>query len=408
MKNILKIVLLLSFLFSFTKNVLADVTVNSKAHIAIEMETGKILKEKNSEEKLPIASVAKIVTMYLVLEEINSNGKSWDEEVTISPYLIELSKDPELGSIRLDSSHKYTVRDLFHAMCIVSSNSATMALGDWLTDDNDQSSYIDKVHGFLNKLGLKDYTFVSSSGLENSDIGGYMIDGSNLSDYNKLSAKDVSIIARKLIINYPEILEVSSLEKYTLSDGQILNNTFNVLKGKSNYDNSLNADGLKTGFTYIAGFCFVGTEWNGEYRTITVVLNSENYGLETNQLMKFAREHYEKININKLIDNKFLVKVNNGEVNNLELELNRDNYLIVNKDDSSIKLEQHLSKVTAPVIDNEIFEVGTIFDNNDSLGYVGELPKVSGLATKEVSYKPFMFVNSVDFEGVWSEFSFNN
>lgn len=408
MKNILKIVLLLSFLFSFTKNVLADVTVNSKAHIAIEMETGKILKEKNSEEKLPIASVAKIVTMYLVLEEINSNGKSWDEEVTISPYLIELSKDPELGSIRLDSSHKYTVRDLFHAMCIVSSNSATMALGDWLTDDNDQSSYIDKVHGFLNELGLKEYTFVSSSGLENSDIGGYMIDGSNLSDYNKLSAKDVSIIARKLIINYPEILEVSSLEKYTLSDGQILNNTFNVLKGKSNYDNSLNADGLKTGFTYIAGFCFVGTEWNGEYRTITVVLNSENYGLETNQLMKFAREHYEKININKLIDNKFLVKVNNGEVNNLELELNRDNYLIVNKDDSSIKLEQHLSKVTAPVIDNEIFEVGTIFDNNDSLGYVGELPKVSGLATKEVSYKPFMFVNSVDFEGVWSEFSFNN
>ena len=144
MKNILKIVLLLSFLFSFTKNVLADVTVNSKAHIAIEMETGKILKEKNSEEKLPIASVAKIVTMYLVLEEINSNGKSWDEEVTISPYLIELSKDPELGSMRLDSSHKYTVRDLFHAMCIVSSNSATMALGDWLTDDNDQSSYIDK------------------------------------------------------------------------------------------------------------------------------------------------------------------------------------------------------------------------------------------------------------------------
>lgn len=389
MRNLLKIIIVVFGALLFTKTTYAtEINVPSKANIAIEMETGKILTSKNADEKLAIASVSKIVTMYMTLNKINNEGASWDEVVPIHPYLIELSHEWALGSTPLDGSHEYTVRDLFNAMCIESSNSATMALGDWVAPDHNQSTYIAMVNDFLSNLGLKGFSFVSASGLENSDIPGYLAKGTTSNDYNKLSAKDVSMVARQLIMDFPEILNTSSLVSYTMSDGQVLENTFSVMNGKSQHDKSLNIDGLKTGFTYIAGFCFVGTEFNGEFRTISVVLDSENYGLETNQLMRYARENYTSINVdfNKLIEDPS-IEVSGGNESKVKVEPCEDVSLIVNKGTNSIKLNKVLSTLNAPVPKGREHILGDIYDEKDTLGYVNKTPQLLVRTTESIDFK---------------------
>lgn len=390
MKNLFKIVIVFFGIIFFSETAYAtEINVPSKANIAIEMEKGKILTSKNADEKLAIASVSKIVTMYMVLDKINNQGASWDEVVPVNSYLIELSNEWALGSTPLDGNHKYTVRDLFNAMCIESSNSATMALGDWVAPDHNQSTYIKMTNEFLNSLGLKNYSFVSASGLENSDIPGYIATGTSLDDYNKLSAKDVSLIARQLLIDFPEILKISSSTGYTMSDGQFLENTFSVMNGKSQHDKSLNIDGLKTGFTYIAGFCFVGTEFNGEFRTITVVLNSENYGLETNQLMHYARENYqlENVNLDSLVDTPKLT-VNGGVTNTVDISQCEELSLIVNKSSNSLKLNKVLDCLNAPVDENQEHILGDVYDENDKLGYAtNQAPQLLIKTSSSVDFK---------------------
>lgn len=362
--------------------------VNSKANIAIEMESGKILSAKNADEKLAIASVSKIVTMYMVLDKIGDNSSLWDEFVPINPYLIELSKEWALGSTVLDGSHQYTVRDLFYAMCIVSSNSATMALGDWVSADGSQSTYISEANDFIASLGITGHTYVSSSGLENIDIPKYIIDGSTIDDYNKFSAMDVSIIARELLIDFPEILEFANGASYTMSDGTTLLNNFSVLKGASQYDSSLNLDGLKTGFTYVAGFCFVGTEFNGEFRTISVVLDSQNYGMETNQLMRHARDNYKKVQVN--IDEiypELKVGVIGGEKDRVGIHSKDSSSLVVKKDGAELKVNAQLKRLNAPVKAGEELHFGEIYDSNDILGYVDEVrPTVTMITNEEIPF----------------------
>lgn len=374
------------FILSGEKVYATDVTVNSRANIAMEMNTGKILYEKNSDEKLPIASVAKIITMYQVLNKVNTEGHSWDEIVPIDNYLIELSHNYTLGSLQLSSSHQYTLRDLFNSMVLVSSNSATMALGNWVASDGAQTTYINETNQVLSSWGLTGFTYVSASGLENSDIPAYMISGSTIDQYNQFSAKDVSVIAQHLIKEYPEILEVTAHDTYMISDGSILARNGKVYAGKANYDSSLAIDGLKTGFTSLSGVCFVGTEYNGDFRTITVVLNSSDYGTETNQLMHYARENYQS----KLIDTNSLIekslKVKYGQTNSVSV-IGNEMTAIVNKSGDNFTVQTRPVPLTAPIKNGKVVEYGRLIDNSDSLGYVSNYPIVTALTTESVNIK---------------------
>lgn len=104
--------------------------LDAKAGIAIDINSGKILYEKNSKQKLPVASVTKILSMYIVLEEINSGKLKWEDEVVISKNAYDLTLNENASNIYLDEGGKYTVRDLFDAAMIQSANSATIALAE--------------------------------------------------------------------------------------------------------------------------------------------------------------------------------------------------------------------------------------------------------------------------------------
>lgn len=258
----------------------------AKNAVAMDYTTGKAVWSKSANTARPIASVSKIMTLYLTLQKVNSGSGKWSDVVKTSDAgLVAMSKDAGCGGFVFKSGHKYTVQDLYYAALLDSSNNAAIALGQWVAGSN--AKFIKQMNAQAKAWNLDKASFVSASGLENSDLKvfGYNYGSANA---NMVSAKDVALIARHLIQDYPRVLTDGSIGSKTV-DGQTAYNYNNMLAGRKYYKSSLNVDGLKTGYTPLAGYCFVGTgQKSGKHRVITVVLHDENEFTETQSLMNKA------------------------------------------------------------------------------------------------------------------------
>ncbi|GEO68861.1 D-alanyl-D-alanine carboxypeptidase family protein [Levilactobacillus acidifarinae] len=258
----------------------------AKGAVAMDASTGKVVWSKAANTARPIASVSKIMTLYLTLQKVNSGSGSWNDVVdTSSKGLVAMGNDAACGGFKFKSGHKYTVQGLYYAAYLDSSNNAAIALGQWVAGSN--AKFIQKMNAQAKSWGLTHTSFVSASGLENSDLKafGYNYGSANA---NLVSPKDVATISRHLINDYPRVVTDGKIGSKSV-DGQSLYNYNNLLSGRKYYQASLNVDGLKTGYTPLAGYCFVGTgQKSGKHRVITVVLHDENEFTETRSLMNYA------------------------------------------------------------------------------------------------------------------------
>ena len=160
----------------------------------------------------------------------------------------------------------------------------------------------------LKDWGIKDATIVNASGLNNSYLGENRPEGTGENDENQMSAQDVAIVARHLILDFPEILDVSSTTtqmfgENTQSPVEMVNWNW-MLPGFVNYKEGV--DGLKTGTTELAGACFVGTITKNDQRIITVVLNADGHAEnpsarfnETDRLMDYCYDNWSEKELGK-------------------------------------------------------------------------------------------------------------
>ncbi|WP_204122197.1 MULTISPECIES: D-alanyl-D-alanine carboxypeptidase family protein [Levilactobacillus] len=262
------------------------VLTKAKAAVAMNAKTGKVVWSKNANTARPIASVSKLMTLYLALKKVDGKTSNWNHKVKItSRGLVSMSRSADCGGFHFKLNHSYTVKQLYYAAFLDSSNNSAIALGKWVSGSN--GKFIKKMNAQAKSWKLGKAHFVSASGLENSDLRrfGY---GYGKANANKVSAKDVAIIARHLITSYPRILKDGKIGSMKVN-GQVCHNYNNLLKGRKYYRASLKVDGLKTGYTPLAGYCFVGTgQKKGKQRVITVVLHDENEFTETKSLMDHA------------------------------------------------------------------------------------------------------------------------
>ncbi|PBQ24436.1 D-alanyl-D-alanine carboxypeptidase [Levilactobacillus brevis] len=258
----------------------------AKNAIALDYTTGKAVWSKSANTARPIASVSKLMTLYLVLKKVDGSATKWNQVVdTSSKGLIAMGKSPACGGFLFKTGHKYTVKELYDAALLDSSNNAAIALGKWVAGSN--AKFIKQMNAQAKSWNLGKASFVSASGLENDDLKafGYAYGSKNA---NMVSAKDVALIARHLIKDYPRILTDGAVGSKNV-DGQLCYNYNNLLKGRKYYQSSLKVNGLKTGYTPLAGYCFVGTgQKSGKHRVITVVLHDINEFTETRSLMNHA------------------------------------------------------------------------------------------------------------------------
>ena len=139
--------------------------INADAAILIDAATGKVLYEKNSDKVLGIASMTKMMTEYLLLEAIAEKRVKWDQEYAVSEYVYKISQDTDLSNVPLRRDGTYTIKELYEAMTIYSANGATAAIAETIAGS--ESNFVKMMTDKANELGLKDFKFVNSSGLNN-------------------------------------------------------------------------------------------------------------------------------------------------------------------------------------------------------------------------------------------------
>ena len=258
--------------------VFADDFDASASHaIAVETETGKILYEKDADTPAGIASITKILTIYMVYKQIDQGKLKWSDKVDISDYAYDLTANSDASNVPMEA-RSYTVEQLVDAAMISSANSAAIALAEKI--GGSESHFVDMMKQQLKDWGITDATLVNASGLNNSYLGDHIYPGSQSSDENLMSAKDVAIIAQHLITEYPDILKITSQTTKDF-DGTTQLNTYNeMLPGMSMARDGV--DGLKTGTTELAGASFVATTTEDGMRIITVILHADNGDEDSN------------------------------------------------------------------------------------------------------------------------------
>ncbi len=347
MKKILILLLLLISIPLVKAEETEDLAPNAKSAIMIEASTGEILFQKNKDEKLAPASMTKMMSMLLIMEEIENGNLKWNEMITTS----EKASSMGGSQIFLKVGEKMTVEDLLKGVAIASGNDAVVALAERVSGSEEQ--FVKRMNIRAQDLGLKNTNFINATGLT--------------ADNHYSTAYDMSLIAKELV-KHEKILEfTSTYEDYLRKDTKSpfwLVNTNRLVRFKEG------VDGLKTGFTDEAGYCLTATMKKDNMRLITVVMKEENTSKRSADTTKMLDYGFNIYMVQTILDEKTTIekkKVELGKTLTTEI-VPKENITILNKkseEQKNITYKTNINKIIAPVKKGD--KVGTIDiieDNN--------------------------------------------
>ncbi|OTP27880.1 serine hydrolase [Enterococcus mundtii] len=364
-------------------------SVNSQAAFAVDATSGKILYDQDGEKTMGIASISKIIGLYIVLDQVKEGKLSWDDEVAISDYAETLSIAPNLSNVPLHKENTYTVKELFDSAFIQSANASMVALAEKISGS--ETAFLTVMNDQLKEWGIENATIVNVSGLNNVYLGANRPEGTGEADENQMSAKDVAIIARHLLLDFPEVLEVTSTAtkmfgENTQSPVEMVNWNW-MLPGFINFKEGV--DGLKTGTTDFAGACFVGTIERDGKRIITVILNAEGHEqnpsvrfTETARLMDYCYDNWSVKEIGKAnasIPSLKSIDVKNGKETSVNVVLKSPVSVWVRNDMDTGQLtitpkidetKVKDNELEAPIVRGTKVGTATITLAEDQLGYL--------------------------------------
>lgn len=303
-----------------------NIDIEAESAIIVDANTGKVLYEKQSDLKLPPASMTKMMTEYLVLEAINEGQISWDTTTQIGDYPYWLSSNNSFSGIGLIQDKDYTVRELYEAMAIISDNATTVALAELVAGS--EGEFVKMMNDKAEEMGLQEYKFVNSTGLSNSDLGEHHPEGTEADADNLLSARSAALLAYHLVNDYPDVLEFSSMLTAELDDRVLENWNWMLPWDNDNFRQFEyeGVDGLKTGHTEAAGYCFTGTAQQGDRRVITVVMKTDSMEQrfhETKKLMEYGFSQFETAELfpaNYQLEEESSLPVSKGKEKEVEIE----------------------------------------------------------------------------------------
>lgn len=248
--------------------------INVDGAILIDADSGKILYEENADTPLGIASMTKMLTEYIMFEAIQEGKISWDQEYKVNDYTYAVSQDLRLSNVPLRKDGSYTILELYESVAIYSANAATIAIAEAIAGT--ETEFLKLMNSKAEELGLTDYKFVNSTGLNNSYLHGMHPAGTGVEDENVMPAKSVAKLAYHLLKDFPEVLDTTSIKTKNFREGtsdEIKMDNWNFMLPGFVYEYE-GIDGLKTGTTDFAGHCFTGTAKRGDKRVIAVVMKA--------------------------------------------------------------------------------------------------------------------------------------
>lgn len=320
--------------------------VDAKAAYMIDAGTGQVLYQQNANNKYPIASLTKILTLAVIMKDIHNQKLNWDQKIKVNKDVADMANNWQFSNVQLNEGESYTVRSLVESMMIVSADGSTEALA--LADAGSVQAFNEKMKEVAREAGVTDAEIYNMIGLPNSDLGKLKLKNVDDNQENKFSAKDIALISKYLVNNYPEVIDITKQKNvdFKISADQTYNmeNINYMLEGSYAAPKNGTIDGLKTGFTDDAGYCFVGTgTFNGQ-RVITVVLNTSDYNkqfAETNKMIETVMNNAKVVNTKDIKSVAQALKKDKK----VSLEVNDTNIWVAkNTDPKQIKAELTLDK----------------------------------------------------------------
>lgn len=340
MKKILILIFLLILIPVVKAEEIEDLAPNAKSAIMIEASTGEILFQKNAYEKLPPASMTKMMSILLILEEIEKGNLKWDDEIVASETAASMGG----SQIFLEAGEKMTVTELLKGISIASGNDATVAMAEKIAGT--EEAFVKRMNERAKGLGLKNTHFVNSTGLD--------------TDNHYSSAYDMSLIAKELV-KHEKILEFTgTYEEYLRKDSD---NPFWLVNTNRLVRFYKGVDGLKTGYTSSAGYCLTATAKRDDMRLITVVMNEPDTSKRSSDTTKMLDYGYNVYTVENIIDNSTTIdkkKVELGKKEEVDI-ISKETITILRKKsdkDRNIVYKANIDKIVAPVKKGD--KVGTI------------------------------------------------
>jgi len=336
--------------------------LKAKGAILMDAATGKILIEKDSHEKLPLASITKVMSMLLIMEAIDSGKISFDTKVTVSDHSYGMGG----SQVWLEPGEVFTVDELMKAVAIHSANDATVALGEAVAGSEDL--FVQMMNEKAKDLGMNETHFVDCSGLTD--------------DNHYSSANDIAIMSRELLTKHPGVTEYTSTWNSSFRDNTpgkkpvALNNTNKLVKF---YKGTV---GLKTGFTIRSGYCLSAAAVRNKQQLISVVLgepDSNTRFAESQKLLDYGFANFETTQVNSKGEEVQAVEVKKGLHTNVNALYKEDVKLLMKKGEKGkierlvnidpnltapIKAGQKIGDVTYSLSGNEIGKADLVASND--------------------------------------------
>ena len=326
-----------------------SLNLDSASAILIDASSGKILYEKNKNEKLPMASMTKIMSMLLIMENIDNGSLDYTDKVIISKNASSMGG----SQVFLQEGEEYKVEDLLKCIAVSSANDAVVAMAEKISGS--VNAFVNLMNERAKDLGMNNTNFANPHGLDNEN--------------HYSTAYDMAILAKELL-KYPDILKYTSIyEDYlTKPDGsQVwLVNTNRLVRF---YDG---VDGLKTGYTTDAGYCLTATAKKNDLRLISVVMkasSSDTRSKDTATLLTYGFNSFK----NNVIysKNKSLgeVSVEKGKIDKVKVYLKEDatELLGVAEKSGNYSFNIKVDKIEAPVKKNSVVGKAEIINNEGSV-----------------------------------------
>jgi len=369
MKKILLLPLCFSLIINSQSFVPNSPELDLKSYILIEPNTNTIIAEFNSDSQIEPASMTKIMTSYILADQIANDLVSLDDQVLIS----EKAWRMEGSKMFIEAGKKVSISDLLKGIIIQSGNDASVAIAEYA--GGTESGFVDLMNSYAASLGMDNTIFQNSTGLPD--------------DNHFSSAKDLATLTSHFINKFPYEYSLYKEKQFTFNNIKQLNRNKLLWRDES-------SDGVKTGHTQSAGYCLVGSAKRGDMRLITVVAGSKSDNdrfLSSQRLLEYGFRFFatqKVLNANQEYKN---ITIWGGQEDRLSIGVLEDTSITLPRSSfKDLKVNyKYSNNLQAPISIGQ--KVGTLeITSGEEIVLVSEL-----VALKDIAAKGF-------FGRLWSKF----
>ncbi|MCB1984227.1 MAG: D-alanyl-D-alanine carboxypeptidase [Burkholderiales bacterium] len=333
------LVSLIVFLPFFSAQVLAQkpsISIDAKAYMLSDYQSGQILASQNAQERVEPASLTKLMTAYIVFSAIKQNSIQLDQVVPVSNRAWRM-----IGSrMFIEPNKAVTVNELIRGMIVQSGNDACIALAEIIAGS--EEIFVQMMNQEALRLGMKNTHFINTTGLPDPN--------------HYTSVHDLTLLAAAIIRDFPEFYPLYSLKEYTYND--ITQPNRNRLLWLDPH-----VDGMKTGWTKSAGYCLITSAKRDKRRLISVIMGAKSANarsMESQRLLNYGFQFYDTVHLYKKGEVLTSIELWKGSQDVLKAGFDSDVYFSIPKGqvDNLKATMEYKQPLIAPVTVGQ--EVGTV------------------------------------------------